>query len=131
MEADDAPFIAIFDADFVPDPTFLKRAMIPLLQEDDLALVQGRWEHLNRGDKAITAAQAVGIDAHFAIEQICPCLVWSGHELQWHLRRLAALGDHCRRWLGTRYPHRRHGSELPRTTGGLALHLPRWLGGSR
>ena len=29
MDVDDAPFIAIFDADFVPDPTFLRRAMVP------------------------------------------------------------------------------------------------------
>ena len=76
MEVDDAPFIAIFDADFVPQPDFLRRAMLPLLKDEGLALVQGRWEHLNRSEKSLTAAQAVGIDAHFAIEQ--SARAWSG-----------------------------------------------------
>ncbi|TVR44658.1 MAG: glycosyltransferase [Planctomycetota bacterium] len=76
MEANAAPFIAIFDADFLPEADFLRRAIKPLLTDAGLALVQGRWEHLNRRQNRITCAQAVGIDAHFAIEQ--SARAWSG-----------------------------------------------------
>jgi len=72
MDADGpdfSPYIAIFDADFVPTPDFLRRALVPLIADPGLALVQGRWEHLNRQANVLTRAQALGIDGHFAIEQ--------------------------------------------------------------
>jgi cellulose synthase/poly-beta-1,6-N-acetylglucosamine synthase-like glycosyltransferase len=69
MREDDSPYIAIFDADFVPEPDFLRRAIRPLLADPDLALVQGRWDHLNRHANLLTAAQSLGIDGHFGIEQ--------------------------------------------------------------
>lgn len=62
-------FLLIFDADFVPRPDFL-RAMLPyLLQDENIGLVQTRWEHLNAEDSLLTRAQAFHLDAHFAIEQ--------------------------------------------------------------
>ncbi len=76
MAEDASPYIAIFDADFVPEPDFLRRAIKPLLADDGLALVQGRWEHLNRDANLLTAAQSLGIDGHFAIEQ--GARAWSG-----------------------------------------------------
>ena len=60
-------FVAIFDADFVPPPGFLK-ATLPCFQPD-VAVVQARWGHLNRSFSALTVAQALGIDGHFAVEQ--------------------------------------------------------------
>lgn len=60
--------ILILDADFVPPPDLLIR-MVPLLGGDRVACVQGRWDHLNRHASDLTAAQALGIDVHFAIEQ--------------------------------------------------------------
>ena len=71
-----APFIAIFDADFTPNADFLRKAVKPLLADPGLALVQGRWEHINRDDNILTQAQAVGIDGHFAVEQ--GARAWSG-----------------------------------------------------
>ncbi|MBA2482712.1 MAG: glycosyltransferase [Planctomycetes bacterium] len=76
MESDESPYIAIFDADFVPEADFLRKAIKPLLADPDLALVQGRWEHLNRHANLLTAAQSLGIDGHFAIEQ--GARAWSG-----------------------------------------------------
>jgi beta-mannan synthase len=35
--------VAIFDADFQPDPDFLRRTVPFLLHNPDLALVQARW----------------------------------------------------------------------------------------
>ena len=64
-------FIAIFDADFLPPPSFL-RAAIPHFCApggSDLAFVQARWDHLNRDYSPLTRGQALALDGHFAIEQ--------------------------------------------------------------
>lgn len=62
-------FVAIFDADFVPDPDFLRRMMPHFFEDDALGMVQARWGHLNRDDSLLTQVQAFGLDAHFALEQ--------------------------------------------------------------
>ena len=41
-------FVAIFDADFVPPPDFLLRAMPFFIDQPQLGLVQARWGHLNQ-----------------------------------------------------------------------------------
>jgi len=69
-------YVAVFDADFVPPPDFLRKA-VPLIESaPDLACVQGRWDHLNREESWLTRAQALGIDGHFAIEQ--GARAWNG-----------------------------------------------------
>lgn len=65
----DAEYVAVFDADFVPPPDFLKRTIPHLVCDPDLALVQGRWGHLNTGQNLLTRAVALAIDGHFIIEQ--------------------------------------------------------------
>jgi len=60
--------IAIFDADFVPPPDFLERA-VPHFADPRLGLVQARWGHLNAEFSALTRGQAVALDGHFLIEQ--------------------------------------------------------------
>lgn len=61
-------FIAIFDADFVPDKDFLMKT-IPAFTDDKLGVVQTRWGHLNKNYSLLTRLQAFGLDAHFSIEQ--------------------------------------------------------------
>jgi len=61
-------YIAIFDADFVPAPDFLKE-LLPEFNSPDVAGVQSRWAHLNHDDSLLTRAQAIGLDNHFAMEQ--------------------------------------------------------------
>ncbi len=62
-------FVAIFDADFVPDRGFLRR-MIPLFSiGPDVCVVQGRWGHLNADESWVTQGLSLGLDMHFAIEQ--------------------------------------------------------------
>jgi cellulose synthase/poly-beta-1,6-N-acetylglucosamine synthase-like glycosyltransferase len=62
-------YVAVFDADFVPDRMFLRR-MIPLIAtRDDVCCVQGRWTHLNADENWITQGLSLGLDMHFAIEQ--------------------------------------------------------------
>ena len=60
--------IAIFDADFIPQPDFLQR-LVPHFEDPTVGLVQARWGHLNADDSLLTRIQAFGLDAHFAVEQ--------------------------------------------------------------
>lgn len=66
----ESEFIAIFDADFLPPPDFLRRTVPVLAARPDAGWVQARWGHLNEADTLLTRAQSVGIDGHFAIDQI-------------------------------------------------------------
>lgn len=70
LERSNAPFVAIFDADFIPPPDFLRRTLGVLLAEPGLALVQARWTHLNPDDNLLTRVQARLLDGHFRVEQI-------------------------------------------------------------
>ncbi|HYH14490.1 MAG TPA: glycosyltransferase, partial [Flavisolibacter sp.] len=60
--------IAIFDADFVPDPDFLK-SLVPHFTDSQVGLVQARWGHLNREENHLTRIQTFLLDTHFSIEQ--------------------------------------------------------------
>lgn len=59
--------VAVFDADFVPGPTFL-RETVPWFADPSVSMVQARWGHLNDGASLLTAAQSVLLDGHFVIE---------------------------------------------------------------
>lgn len=62
-------FVAIFDADFVPPPDFLRR-ILPHFDHDRVAFAQARWGHLNRDYSLLTLLQSLSLDAHFAIDQL-------------------------------------------------------------
>lgn len=68
MEGAVGEFIAIFDADFVPPPDFLRRIM-PGFADPEVGCIQARWGHVNRHTSRLTEAQALGIDGHFIVEQ--------------------------------------------------------------
>ena len=61
-------FIAIFDADFVPTPEFLKKSL-KHFSDPRLGLVQCRWGHINENYSTLTEAQALSLDLHFLVEQ--------------------------------------------------------------
>lgn len=61
-------FIAIFDADFLPEKDFLQKMVQPF-QDDKIGMVQSRWEHINERYSLLTKLQAFGLDAHFSVEQ--------------------------------------------------------------
>ena len=73
--------IAIFDADFCPEPNFLKQTL-PFFTDTKLAFVQARWDHLNRDHSILTKCQALAIDGHFAIEQ--GAREWGGYFLNFN-----------------------------------------------
>ncbi|WP_020530657.1 cellulose synthase family protein [Flexithrix dorotheae] len=63
-------FIAIFDADFLPRPDFLKLTVPYFLEDENIGVVQTRWGHVNKDYSILTKLQAFGLDAHFTIEQV-------------------------------------------------------------
>ena len=60
-------FIAIFDADFLPEPDFLRRT-IPYLQDSKTAMVQTRWTYINSDYSLLTEVETILLDGHFIIE---------------------------------------------------------------
>ena len=61
-------YIAVFDADFIPRKNFLKKTL-SFFNDDNVGMVQTRWEHLNSNYSILTKAQALALDGHFVIEQ--------------------------------------------------------------
>lgn len=59
--------IALFDADFMPPPDFLERAIAPFA-DPRVGMVQARWGHANRNYSLLTRAQALLLDGHFVLE---------------------------------------------------------------
>jgi len=64
-----AHIMAVFDADFIPQPDFLKKT-IPFLLQPGIGMVQTRWGHINRNYSILTRLQAIFLDGHFAIEHL-------------------------------------------------------------
>jgi len=68
LKTAEGEFIAIFDADFIPDKDFLKNTL-KFFADEKVGMVQTRWEHLNGDYSLLTRAQALALDGHFVIEQ--------------------------------------------------------------
>jgi cellulose synthase/poly-beta-1,6-N-acetylglucosamine synthase-like glycosyltransferase len=87
-------FVAVFDADAVPEADFLRKT-IPHFSAARVAVVQTRLGHLNREFSLLTVAQALGIDGHFAVEQ--PARFWGNLLLNFNgtagVWRKAAIED--------------------------------------
>jgi cellulose synthase/poly-beta-1,6-N-acetylglucosamine synthase-like glycosyltransferase len=67
--------VGIFDADFVPQPDFLKET-VPYFTDPEIGMLQTRWGHINSDYSLLTRAQSMGIDGHFGVEQASRA--WSG-----------------------------------------------------
>ena len=59
--------VAIFDADFIPQPDFL-RSIVAHFADEKVAVVQTRWGHLNRDHSLLTQVQALMLDGHHLVE---------------------------------------------------------------
>jgi cellulose synthase/poly-beta-1,6-N-acetylglucosamine synthase-like glycosyltransferase len=64
-------FIAMFDADFVPSPDWLRRIVIDAqaFAHPRTGFAQTRWSYLNREHSLLTRAQGMMHDVHFYVEQ--------------------------------------------------------------
>jgi len=60
-------FIAVFDADFVPNPEMVRKC-IHFFSDPSIGMVQTRWGHINRGCNLLTRGQAIFLDGHFVVE---------------------------------------------------------------
>jgi len=88
-------FIAVFDADFLPQPEFLEQLMPYLLEDPKRAFIQARWGHLNKNYSLVTRLQSIVIDSHFVIDQ---CVrAWAGFPMHFNgtagIWRRAAVED--------------------------------------
>ncbi|KAJ7974954.1 glucomannan 4-beta-mannosyltransferase 9-like [Quillaja saponaria] len=62
-------YVAIFDADFQPDPDFLWRTIPFLVHNPEIGLVQARWKFVNANECLMTRMQEMSLDYHFIVEQ--------------------------------------------------------------
>ena len=60
-------FVAIFDADFIPESDFLRRT-IPYFQNPKIGMAQTRWTYLNRDYSLLTQVETILLDGHFVVE---------------------------------------------------------------
>ncbi|XP_024031899.1 glucomannan 4-beta-mannosyltransferase 9 [Morus notabilis] len=62
-------YVAIFDADFQPEPDFLWRTVPFLVHNPEIGLVQARWKFVNADECLMTRMQEMSLDYHFTVEQ--------------------------------------------------------------
>jgi cellulose synthase/poly-beta-1,6-N-acetylglucosamine synthase-like glycosyltransferase len=60
--------VAVFDADFMPNPDCLRR-MVDYFTDERIGMVQMRWGHINANYSLLTRLQEVFLDGHFVVEQ--------------------------------------------------------------
>ncbi|KAA8540177.1 hypothetical protein F0562_024260 [Nyssa sinensis] len=62
-------FVAIFDADFQPNPDYLKQTIPHFKDNPELGLVQARWAFVNKDENLLTRLQNINLCFHFEVEQ--------------------------------------------------------------
>lgn len=62
-------FVAIFDADFQPNPDFLKQTVPYFKDNEEIGLVQTRWSFVNKDENLLTRLQNINLAFHFEVEQ--------------------------------------------------------------
>jgi cellulose synthase/poly-beta-1,6-N-acetylglucosamine synthase-like glycosyltransferase len=60
--------VAIFDADFLPQPDFVRSLVPHFLADARVGMVQARWGHLNRATSMLTRVQSLMLDGHHLVE---------------------------------------------------------------
>jgi cellulose synthase/poly-beta-1,6-N-acetylglucosamine synthase-like glycosyltransferase len=69
MDVARGDFLAVFDADFVPEPDFLRKT-VDYFTDPKVGFVQTRWTYLNRDYGALTQGMGMLMDGHFVLEQV-------------------------------------------------------------
>ncbi|BDA47669.1 probable glucomannan 4-beta-mannosyltransferase 9 [Coccomyxa sp. Obi] len=65
----DYDYIAIFDADFKPEPDFLMQTVPYLIDNPEVGYVQARWVFANPDESYLTKAQEISLNFHCKCEQ--------------------------------------------------------------
>ena len=142
-------FILILDADFVPQPELVHRLLGPF-SDPSVGMVQARWDHLNEKRSLLTRAQALGLDAHFFLEQggrwaAGRFMNFNGTAGMWRRSALEAAGgwsadtltedldvSYRAQMAGWRFVFRPHvgvPSEIPESVRALEVQQKRWAQG--
>ncbi|XP_020090898.1 probable mannan synthase 6 [Ananas comosus] len=90
-------YVAMFDADFQPEPDFLMKTIPFLVHNPKLALVQSRWKFVNADDCLLTRMQEMSMDYHFKVEQeagssMCAFFGYNGTAGVWRTRAIMEAG---------------------------------------
>ena len=120
-------FVAIFDADFVPAPDFLRQT-IPYFMNPQggagIGMVQTRWTYLNTDYSLLTQVETILLDGHFVVEHGARSRRGTFFQFQWHGGSVAAQGDRSGGRMATRHADGRHGPFLSRPACGMEISVP-------
>jgi hypothetical protein len=145
--------VAVFDADFTPQPDFLRRLIVDrhAFADSRVGFVQARWEYLNRDEGITTRAQAIVLDMHFVIEQIARSstplpMAFNGSGGLWRRSCIDDAGGWqpdtltedldlsfravLRGWRGRYLPDESAAGELPRDVAAYKRQQARWARGT-
>jgi cellulose synthase/poly-beta-1,6-N-acetylglucosamine synthase-like glycosyltransferase len=144
-------YVAMFDADFVPEADFLQRTIPDLAADPGLAFVQARWGHLNDTYSLLTRAQSLALDGHFQIEHLAReraglLSTFNGTGGVWRRESIADCGGwdpqqltedvdlayraQLRGWRGMTVPHIAAPAELPAQLLAFKQQQYRWAKGN-
>jgi cellulose synthase/poly-beta-1,6-N-acetylglucosamine synthase-like glycosyltransferase len=89
--------VAIFDADFLPQPDFLRAVVPHFMADPGVGMVQARWGHLNREFSMLTRTQALMLDGHHLVENLARSAAgwlfnFSGTGGMWRRQAIASAG---------------------------------------
>tara|TARA_Y100000815_G_scaffold213006_1_gene197831 strand:- start:254 stop:1813 length:1560 start_codon:yes stop_codon:yes gene_type:complete len=89
-------YMAIFDADFIIPPDFLRKT-IHFFTDPGVGAVQARWDYVNEGKSLFTRLQANKLDAHQMFEQTARArsgrpVIFHGTAGVWRASALAEAG---------------------------------------
>ena len=89
--------VAIFDADFLPQPDFLRSVVPHFMADAKVGMVQARWGHMNRGHSILTRTQALMLDGHHLVENRARAAAgwlfnFSGTGGMWRKEAIASAG---------------------------------------
>lgn len=150
MEHSKGEFIAVFDADFMPQPGFL-HATIPWFRDKRVGMVQTRWSFCNTEHSWFTRIQALLLGPHFSIEHRVRYLKglffnFNGTAGVWRTNAIESAGgwqpdtvtedldlSYRAQLAGWRFVYREEHqvpSELPVTLAALRSQQQRWAKGS-
>ena len=143
-------FIVIFDADYEPNPEFIKKTM-PLFSEQQVGFVQTRWINRNLDSNIITNIGGVTYDGNLFVEQNARSIgglfiSFSGSAGVWRKECLQSIGGwqwdtitedidasfraQIKGWKGIYYPHALSKAELPDDISAFKIQQNRWAEGS-
>lgn len=143
-------FVAVFDADFIPPPDFLRSTM-PWFRDEQVGMVQARWSFCNAEHSWFTGVQSLLLGPHFAFEhrvryQKGLFFNFNGTAGVWRRSAIESAGgwqsdtvtedldlSYRAQLAGWRFVYRdecRVPSELPVTMGALRSQQQRWAKGS-